>query len=63
MIFKVFIFDVYELKVFVFKYFPKVSDFFKYIGSINMCFKITLHVILSAKLITFTATSPNSANY
>ena len=48
-------------KVFVLKYFPKVFDFFKYIVCINIPVSIT-H-LMPAKRITFTATSPKSANY
>jgi len=56
----IFVFDLYEWKVFVFKYFPKVFDFFKYF------FKYIVSINISASrshIITFTATSPNSANY
>ena len=65
-LFKVFVFDVWELKVFVVKIFLKYlifSSTFKYFKyfSINILFS-RLHV-MPAKLITFTATSPNSANY
>ena len=47
----------YFCKIFVFEF----KYFFKYIVSINILF--SLSHIMPAKLITITATSPNSANY
>ena len=61
----VIVFDVKELTVFIFKYFPRVFVIFKYLFKYIASIKISAsrsHV-MPAKLLTFTATSSNGANY
>ena len=49
---------------FVFKNFPKVFDFFKYFFKyiVSISISVSRSDVMPAKLITFTATSPYSAN-